>query len=166
MIFLTVGTQLPFDRLVRAVDEALAARVIDDEVVAQIGVGGYRPRHMAWTETLDREAFDAHVARAVALVGHAGTGTIFVALEAMKPLLVMPRLSRLGEHVNDHQVGTARRFGALGHVLVAEDERTLVERLRELRHFVPRPRQPRTECVVARVRAFLDAVAAQRSSRF
>jgi UDP-N-acetylglucosamine transferase subunit ALG13 len=45
MIFLTVGTQFPFDRLVRAVDEAFDNGAIDEEVFAQIGETSYRPRN-------------------------------------------------------------------------------------------------------------------------
>ena len=38
MIFLTMGTYpLPFDRLVKAVDEMVQGSLIADEVVAQIG---------------------------------------------------------------------------------------------------------------------------------
>ena len=163
MIFVTVGTQFPFDRLVLAVDEAVAAGLLDDEVFAQIGRGGRRPAHMRWTETLERDAYCENVTRSRAVIGHAGTGTIVDALEAGKPLLVMPRLKRLGEIVNDHQVSTAAKFAALGHVLAAENEADMPARIAELMTFVPRPRVVRPEGVVARVKAALDAFEAQGS---
>ena len=159
MIFLTVGTQFPFDRLVRAVDEALGRSALDDEVLAQVGHRGYRPRHMKWVETLEREAFGERVARARALVGHAGVGTILTALEAGKPLLVMPRLRRYGEIVNNHQVVTARKFAELGHVLMAHDEREIPAQLAALESFVPVPRHANPGGIVARLKAFLDRVA-------
>ena len=37
MIFLTVGTLFPFDRLVNAVDKAVANGLITEDVFAQIG---------------------------------------------------------------------------------------------------------------------------------
>jgi len=77
MIFLTVGTLFPFDRLVRAVDEAVGEGLLAEEVFAQIGRGGYHPRHMEWAESIDRQAFTDYVAKARAIIGHAGTGTIF-----------------------------------------------------------------------------------------
>lgn len=152
MIFVTVGTQFPFDRLVRAVDDAVADGSISAEVFAQVGKDGYRPKHMKWAEELDKEQYSQLVSRADALIGHAGTGTIVVALEAGKPLLVMPRLSRLGEIVNDHQVGTAHRFGEMGHVLVAETELELPQRLKELQAFVPQPRSAHPERIVTRMK--------------
>ena len=55
MIFLTVGTQLPFDRLVAAVDDWCAARG-ESDVFGQIcdpGPDGYRPKHFEWVADLD-----------------------------------------------------------------------------------------------------------------
>ena len=48
MIFATVGTQLPFDRLIVALDQ-WAASSPDVEVFAQIGRGEYRPGPITWT---------------------------------------------------------------------------------------------------------------------
>ena len=159
MIFLTVGTQFPFDRLVRAVDESLARSELEEGVFAQVGRKGYRPRHMEWVETLEREVFAERVAGARALIGHAGIGTILIALEAGKPLLVMPRLQRYGEIVNDHQVATARKFAELGHVLLAYDESEIPAKLAALDSFIPVPRHADPAGVIARLRAFLDKVA-------
>ena len=67
-----------------------------------------------------------------AIVAHAGMGTILSALELGKPLLVMPRVAALGEHRNDHQLATAKRFAETGHVAVAEDAEALIVKLDEL----------------------------------
>lgn len=155
MIFLTVGTQFPFDRLVRAVDEAVGAGVLAGPVVAQIARGRYEPRHLQSSAMLSRDGFHRQVRQAEAIVGHAGIGTILAALEADKPLLVMPRLRRFGEHVNDHQVDTARTFEAVGHVLAAYAASQVAERLADLRTFRPKPRRPRSEPVVRRLADFL-----------
>ena len=111
MIFLTVGTQLPFDRLVAAVD-AWAARG-RAEVFGQIsdpGPTGYRPRHFPWVADLAPAEFEARFRAATHIVGHAGMGTIIGALGAGKPLLVMPRRAHLGEQRNDHQFATVQRL--------------------------------------------------------
>jgi UDP-N-acetylglucosamine transferase subunit ALG13 len=47
LIFLTVGTWYKgFDRLVKAVDELVGSVIIDDQVIAQIGYGSYKPRYL------------------------------------------------------------------------------------------------------------------------
>ena len=121
MIFVTVGAQMPFDRLVRAVDD-WAGRV-PAEIFAQIGPSSLRPRHMAWTRFLAPADFLAQVGAADLLVAHAGMGSIITALEYGKPILVMPRRGELGETRNNHQVATTKRFRGFGRVEVALDER-------------------------------------------
>lgn len=136
MIFVTVGGQMPFDRLVRAVDEWAGAAGRSD-VFAQIGPAEYRPRHIDFSELLSPDEFRRRVSECSGVVGHAGMGTILTALELRKPVLVLPRLARLAETRSDHQVATAEHFSAAGLVLHAADEAELVARLDELADFRP-----------------------------
>jgi UDP-N-acetylglucosamine transferase subunit ALG13 len=158
MIFLTVGTVMPFDRLVQAVDDAVAAGIIRTPVFAQIGETSLRPRNMEHVPVLDRHDFDRKVAEAEYLISHAGMGSITTALERNKPLLVMPRRRQFREHVNDHQVATARRFGALGHVLVAYDAGEMPRRLQEIVSFTPAPRVSQADRVAGRIMQFLEQI--------
>ncbi len=131
MIFVTVGTQLPFDRLVRAVD-GWAGRAGRRDVFAQIGESELRPCHIDWARFLSPAEFRERVAQAQLVISHAGMGCILTALELAKPILVMPRHASFGEQRNEHQLATARRLGALGKVAVATDETELVARLEHL----------------------------------
>jgi beta-1,4-N-acetylglucosaminyltransferase len=156
MIFLTVGTQFPFDRLVRTVDVIFDGGLIDQEIFAQIGRTAYTPRNFRSVPSLDKETFDGYFKKASAVIGHAGIGTITMALDNAKPLLVMPRLKKYGEVVHDHQVAIARKFEALGHVLVAYDVGDLPNGIRKLKDFVPRKRVADPEAVSDRIRRFLE----------
>ena len=149
MIFLTVGTQFPFDRLVAAINRLFEEGVMHDEVFAQIGQSPYQPRHFEAVVSLEKKAFDDRFQRASAVISHAGMGAITMALDQGKPLLVMPRQRRLHEVVNDHQAALAEKFAALGHLLLARDETQLGGKVEQLRSFVPRPRHAHPE-VVAR----------------
>lgn len=124
MIFVTVGHQMPFDRLVRGVDE-WAASAGRSDVFAQVGTTDYRPGHIEWADRVDPAEFRKRMGEADAIVAHAGMGTILTAMELGTPILVMPRLGRLMETRNDHQVATAERFKALGRLEVAMDETEL-----------------------------------------
>ncbi|MBN2316593.1 MAG: hypothetical protein JXM79_21880 [Sedimentisphaerales bacterium] len=159
MIFLTVGTILPFDRLVRAVDEAVGHGLIRDEVFAQIGKTKTVPKYIESTDVLDKDTFGAKVEQASSIISHAGMGSITMALTNNKPLLVMPRLKRFGEHVNDHQLGTARKFEELGCVVVAYSEEELPDKVRQLETFVPKQRTATPEVVAQRIARFLDELA-------
>lgn len=128
MIFVTVGAQMPFDRLIGTVDEWASQRSAP-AVIAQIGDTEQIPTTIEWTRQLDPESFLDHVTRADVIVSHAGMGTIITAMQHAKPLIVMPRLGSLHETRNDHQVATANRFRDRVGVHVADDERELLELL-------------------------------------
>jgi UDP-N-acetylglucosamine transferase subunit ALG13 len=135
MIFVTVGTELPFNRLVRVVDDWAKANGRRD-VFAQIGETDWRPAHIAWSKFLQPPEFARRFAEAEVVVAHAGMGTILSALQWEKPILVMPRRASLGEQRNDHQLATARRLLDLGKINVAMDEtelRTMVNAFGQLR---------------------------------
>lgn len=135
MIFVTVGTDLPFDRMVRVVDE-WARAVGGREVFAQIGETDWRPSYIAWSKFLQPPEFARRFAEAEVVVAHAGMGTILSALQWEKPLLVMPRRASLGEQRNEHQLATARHLSEMGKVSVAMDEielRSMLDGLGDLR---------------------------------
>jgi UDP-N-acetylglucosamine transferase subunit ALG13 len=127
MIFLTIGSHEPFDRLVRAFDQWCAAHpeVEAFAQIAHVGDGGYRPRHCQWTEKLGPADYAARFAGASLVVSHAGMGSIITAMDMGKPLVIMPRRGHLQETRNDHQWATARRFAGKQGLFVADDETAL-----------------------------------------
>jgi len=131
LIFVTVGAQMPFDRLVRNVD-AWSAASGGTEVFAQIGDTSWCPGHIEWAPLLNPCDYRQRLYEADAVVTHAGMGTILTALEFGKPVLVMPRRGDLRETRNDHQLGTAAAFAEAGLVSVAWNERQLPHALEHL----------------------------------
>ena len=131
MIFVTVGAQFPFPRLIAAMD-AWAAAHPDVPVFAQIGTTEPEPRHLEWTRFLDAAPFRERVEASRVIVAHAGMGTILTALELAIPIVVMPRRADLGEHRNDHQLATVDRFGAMGRIRVAREVHDLERELARL----------------------------------
>ena len=121
MIFLTVGFQLPFDRLVRAVDEWCVERGRNDVFgqIADPGHGGYRPHHFEWTDFIEPNRIQTIFAEADLVVAHAGMGSLITALTLAKPILIMPRRVAFSETRSDHQVATAEHLGDRPGVRVA-----------------------------------------------
>ncbi len=155
MIFVTIGSMFPFDRLIRAMDKIAASGELDQDIRAQIGSGTYEPTSMPFDRFVNKNEFDRMMSEADVVVSHAGVGTIATALTLNKPLLVLPRRGSLGEHVNDHQVGTARRYAELGHVLLAETEDDLPRMLAQLSTFKPKPRIVNAKGIATRIDHFL-----------
>jgi UDP-N-acetylglucosamine transferase subunit ALG13 len=124
MIFATVGTQLPFDRLLVGLDRWAAANS-GIPVLAQVGASQRRFRHIETVGQLSLTEFRARFEAASLVVAHAGMGTILSAAELGKPVILMPRRTKFGEHRNDHQQDTAREMARLSNVTVAEDGEAL-----------------------------------------
>jgi len=164
MIFLTVGTQFPFDRLVKAIDHLFDEDLMPEDVFGQIGASTYKPRHFETVVSLEKNAYDDRFRHASAVISHAGMGAITMALDQGKPLLVMPRQRKYKEVVNDHQEAMADKFETLGHILVARNEAQLRERVAQLRSFVPRARKAEPEAVAQKVRHFLDLLVQTRQA--
>ena len=127
VIFVTVGTQLSFDRMVEVVDR-WAGRS-GAEVFAQVGPSKATFANLEVVPFLRPDELATRIEQASCIVAHAGMGTILSALEAKKPLLVMPRRADLGEHRNDHQVASSRKLEKRGLVQVAWTEEELMTRL-------------------------------------
>jgi len=157
VIFVTVGAQMPFDRLVAWADEWAAATGRRD-VCAQIGASDHLPRHLEVLPFMDRPDSRARVEAADAVIAHAGMGTILTVLELGRPLLVVPRLGARGETRNDHQVATARRFEEEKLVQAAYDREQFMARADALERATPHPRIPgrASDELLARLRAFVE----------
>jgi UDP-N-acetylglucosamine transferase subunit ALG13 len=126
-IFATVGTQLPFDRLISAIDHWASRHHAD--VFAQTGASSLRPKHIAWKDFIDSGEANARIRSADLVIAHAGMGTILTRLETGLPMIVMPRRAALGEHRNDHQTATAKRLSHLPGLWVVGDEEDLHARM-------------------------------------
>lgn len=126
MIFVTVGSQMPFDRLVKAVD-AWACEHPGELVEAQIGNTDYVPRCMTYANTLTPTRFSESLAAASLIVAHAGMGTIISTLEFGKPMILLPRRGSLRETRNDHQVATANWLATKPGISVANSEADIAQ---------------------------------------
>lgn len=135
MIFVTVGTlHYPFDRLMRSV-RALPV----GEVVVQHGPADPPPGVARAEAFMPFDELKEAIEEADVVVTHAGCGTIAVATRAGHTPVVLPRLKRYGEHVDDHQLELAGALADEGKVIVISDGKDLSEVVRS----VP-PRRPPT----------------------
>jgi UDP-N-acetylglucosamine transferase subunit ALG13 len=135
MIFVTVGThQQPFERLVRALAQLDGASLVVQHGYAEPPSGvAVATAFMPFPEMLRN--FD----EADTVITHAGVGSILCATNAGHVPIVVPRLKRHGEHVDDHQVQLVRELERAGRVIVVED----VDRLSAALTQVPPRRAPR-----------------------
>lgn len=117
MIFVTVGsTQIPFERMVRALEQLPGERLfVQHGPVPPPASAARSTAFMQFPEVVES------MAEADVVVCHAGAGSILCALRAGHVPIVVPRLKRFKETVDDHQVELARALDAEGKVVSVED---------------------------------------------
>lgn len=138
MIFLTVGSELVFNRMVKAVDE-WAADNQTVQIIAQTGKSNdsdYRPQNMEVKSVISPAEYTQYCTNADFLIAHAGMGSIITALTTGKPIVIMPRREKFRETRNDHQVATAKRFTSREGIFVALNEDAIASALQEAQDFV------------------------------
>lgn len=126
MIFVTVGTQAPFDRLIRAVDE-ITVDLNEEKIIVQSFGSRYSVKHMEMRDFIPPSEYIDIFSQARLIISHAGTGTIISALTMGKPIILMPRKASLGEHRNDHQLATVRKFKDIKNIYIANNEGELID---------------------------------------
>lgn len=127
-VVVTVGTIQPygFRRLLRQLLRILPP---DVDVLWQTGATDVSGLGIDARARVPGPELEAAIAEADVVVAHAGTGTALTAFEQGKcPVLVPRRRSEL-EHVDDHQVPTARRLAALGLAVCVDVEHLTLEHL-------------------------------------
>lgn len=159
MIFVTLGSQkFQFDRLLKKIDELIADGVITDSVLAQTGHSTYTPQHFQAVPFMDRDTFAEHMAKASFVITHAGTGAIIGAVKNGKKVIAVPRLSKFGEHVDDHQLQIIEQFDELGLLEPCYDVDTLAQSYRIALEKEYRPYQSNTKNVIQSIESYLESV--------
>ena len=133
MIFVTVGSQkFQFNRLLKEIDELIENKVINEEVFAQIGVSDYKPQNYKYKEFVTQDEFNKYLDEARLIITHAGTGVIVNAIKKGKKVIVIPRLSKFGEHVDDHQIQLLNEFANMNLIETCIDEKELKEKIQQI----------------------------------
>ena len=119
MIFCTTGTQAPFDRFIKAIDEI--AETLNEDFFVQAYKSKYTPKNIRVVDFVSPDEFAKIAYSARIIIAHAGIGSIISAMRLDKPLIIFPRVAKLGEHRNEHQLATAKKMSELGYAYIAND---------------------------------------------
>ena len=122
MIFVTVGSQkFPFDRLIRKVDQLVEDHTITEEVYIQTGSSDYIPCHCRHQAFYDRDKFARMVQKCRILIKHGGVGIVVNEVKQGNKVIVVPRRSSYGEHVDEHQLQLLEQFHARNLIYACMD---------------------------------------------
>ena len=157
MILVTLGTQdKSFTRLLDEIQNQINLGNIKDKVIVQAGHTKYDSEDMEIFDLIDREKFSELIGKCDLLITHGGVGSILTGLKNKKKLIVCPRLSKYGEHVNDHQVQIVNKFYEAGYILKYEEDDDFKDVLYKVEEFEPKIFKSNTDNFVKIIKKFID----------
>jgi UDP-N-acetylglucosamine transferase subunit ALG13 len=132
VIFLTTGT-FGFAGLIEAVDGLIAKKVIQEEVVAQIGHSKYVPKHAEYFRT--STDVKKYMRQARYVISHGGTGSMLELLQMGKKIIAVANRDLSG----NHQEAFLLKLHGDGTILYADapEERALIEQIAKIDAFQP-----------------------------
>jgi beta-1,4-N-acetylglucosaminyltransferase len=128
MILVVVGQTRGFTRLVKKIDE-IAGR-IDERVIIQLGHTRYYPKNSEFFYFENYSKMKELNREARIVVSHAGVGSILTAIKQGTTIIIMPRLKKYGEAIDDHQLEISEALSGDPRILIAHDENELEQYLK------------------------------------
>jgi UDP-N-acetylglucosamine transferase subunit ALG13 len=131
-VVVTVGTDHhPFDRLIGWINDCLARYPErSTEFFVQSGTASVTPA-CPWSRFLRTDQLGALLDGAEVIVCHGGPASIASAWSRGQVPIVVPRLRRLGEHVDDHQLDFCVQVAEVGRIRLAQTAAAFAEYLDE-----------------------------------
>ena len=123
MIFATVGSRnYQFNRLFSKLDDLFDDGLITEPLFAQIGTSSYKPKNYDYCNYFSQDDFLQKIRESNIVISHGGSGSIVKALNEGKKVIIVVRLKKYGEHINDHQILEANNFTSKCYALCADLE--------------------------------------------
>ena len=145
--FVTIGNATqPFGRLLDAV--TAYAKEWPQPVTVQHGNTPFNSAHCVSRAFLEMSEFSELVEQSRLLIMHAGAGSLLHAIRVGKVPVVMPRRTKYGEIIDDHQLEFAKALADMGMVILAEEPRDLPQAVTEA---LSKPTRPKSEIHTPRI---------------
>lgn len=156
MIFVTLGSQkFQFNRLLQTIDNFIEEKKIEEDIFAQIGYSDYRPQNYKYKKFLEYEEFVEMEEKASIVITHGGTGAIIGAVKKNKKVIAVPRLSKYGEHVDDHQLQLISQFSSQNLICGVKDCKEIVGALEYVKEHKFEKYQSNTQSIISSIDKYI-----------
>lgn len=157
MILVMLGTQNnSFHRLLEEVQKCIDDKSIDEEVIVQAGATKFKSRDMKIFKLVSTKRLNEYVDNASYVITHGGVGSIVSCIKKGKKVIAVPRYSKYGEHVNDHQLQIIQTFDSQGFIKGIKDISELEEAIKEIKDFKPQEFVSNTQNIINIIDDFIQ----------
>lgn len=159
MILVLLGTQdKPFTRLLEEIEKLINKKVIKDKVVVQAGCTKFVSENMELFDLMPVDELQELQKQADLIITHGGVGSILSNLQLNKKVIAAPRLSKYGEHTNDHQVQIINEFFKTGYLLKVEEMNELENAIKEIKIFKPKKYKSNIDNFINLIEEYIDGL--------
>ena len=140
MILVSLGTQdKKFYRLLDEIQKLIDEKFITDEVIVQAGYSSdYKSNNMKIFDLIPTNEFKKLIKECDLLITHGGVGSIIDGLKEDKKVIAVPRLKKIKEHTNDHQIQIVENFTREGYILGIKKIDDLKAAIKKSKKFIPK----------------------------
>lgn len=157
MILILLGTQdKPFERILKAVENAKEKGIIKDKLIAQIGCTKFQSDKIETFDFISKEELQEYIKEARIVITHGGVGIITECIENGKKVIVVPRLKKYKEHTNDHQLQITKEFASKKYVLPLYDTRNINKVLEDIKTFKPAKYESNGKNFKNKIKEYID----------
>lgn len=140
MILVLLGTfPTQFIRPLIALDSLCREGVIKEKIIVQNGFTEYSSNYLTLNPFFTNEDLDELYRKARIIISHAGTGSLIKGVKMGKKIIAIPRRSKYGEMVDDHQIEILTEFEKENYLLGWWEIDNLKELLAKIETFEPQP---------------------------
>lgn len=133
MIFVMLGTQKQqFTRLLDLIENS--KELANEEIIVQGGNTKYTSNKMRIFEFVSPQDFEKYIKESSYIISHGGVGSILTALKSNKKILVVPRLKKYNEHINNHQIEICEQLESKQNLLCYHEEENFDDDVIKLRN--------------------------------
>lgn len=138
MVFVTFGTQKhSFERLIKKI--VSSKELENEDIIIQSGYTKidekYKRDNIEYFNFLNEEKYNEYIKKSEYVITHAGVGSILSAVKLNKKVLVVSRLKKYNEHMDDHQTQIAQEFKKKKFVLILEEDDDIDKKIIKLKNF-------------------------------
>lgn len=157
MIFVTLGSQkFQFNRVLFEIDMLVQKNKVSNNIFAQIGYSNYEPKNYKYKRFLNRIEFDEKIEQSEIVIAHGGTGSIIDAIKKEKKVIAIPRLSKYGEHVDDHQVEIVEQFSKAKLIMGIKNTEQLLNAILTVKNLNFNKYKSNTNNIISLIEQFLN----------
>lgn len=157
MILVLLGTQdNSFYRLLEEIQKCIDDGIIQEEVWVQVGSTKFKSKDMKIFDLIANEELNVLIDRADLIITHGGVGSIIMCLKKRKKIIAVPRMSKYGEHVNDHQLQIVNNFDKEGYIKGVVNLEILGKTIEDIKNnFTPKEFKSNTSNIIKILEDFI-----------